>query len=253
MTEQLAIGGIEWQWVEGVDARLVDLASNEYVAPEMAARESFRPGAIGCALGHKRFYELFVSSGDPAALCLEDDVDLPEDLPELVEEVSGSLRGAEVALLNFHCPGVTVLSTVGAVRLRGGRLLASPVSLVGLTSGAAYVLTREAAQRLAGALVPMRAYSDEWSWFVSRGVLDGVRCVTPMPVRQSLAFRTTIDYFPPGSLRRRAREVVSGTKFERLPLLRGLVAKKRLLDFERWGATGRVELVERPPVRALGC
>jgi glycosyl transferase family 25 len=241
---QLEKCGVPWEWVEGVDARKANLVGSRYLAPEMAARSSLRPGAIGCALGHKKAYERVLASGLPYALILEDDVEVPADLLALAGKIGKHLRGAELALLNFRCPGGVKLKRRGAVDLGRGQLLAEPASLDGLTSGAAYVVANEACRRLTRAALPMRAFCDEWEWFVRQGVLERVFCVTPMPVRQSLDFRTTIDYYAPGSLRWYVGQFVSGG-LGRLPVLRLVVRRKRLTDYERWGA-GHAELVDVP-------
>jgi glycosyl transferase, family 25 len=254
IARQLESCGATWEWVDGVDARQTGVAAlmgPEYVTPEFMesasaaptpARGALRAGTVGCALGHKMAYERLLASMAPWALVLEDDVDLPSDLQDLAEQVGAQTAagGAEVALLNFHCPGGLTLRESGSTGVVGARALAGPAELEHLSSGAAYVITREAARRLAGAAFPLRAFSDEWGWFVSAGLLERVRIVHPMPVRQNPTFRTTIDYYPAGSLHWWLREVVSLSKLDHLPGMRALVQRKRLRDMERWGATGRV-------------
>lgn len=259
VARQLESCGATWEWVDGVDARQVGVAAlmgPEYVTPELLARASapptpakgaLRPGTVGCALGHKMAYTRLLASMEPWGLVLEDDVDLPSDLQALAEQVGAQMGAstAEVALLNFHCPGGLTLCKKGSTAIIGERCLAGPADLEHLSSGAAYVITREAARRLASAAFPLRAFSDEWGWFVSKGLLQRVRVVHPMPVRQNPAFRTTIDYYPARSLEWWLREAVSLSKLDHLPGFGALVQRKRLRDMEKWGATGNVKVTNR--------
>jgi GR25 family glycosyltransferase involved in LPS biosynthesis len=239
--------------VEAVDARRASLARPGLVGPEMAVRPEFRPGSLACALSHQLVYEEVLSSGLAHALVLEDDVILPQDLASLAEAVTAEMCGAEVALFNFHRPGGLRLCAEGAVALPGGRLLCEALSLRQLTSGAAYMVTAEACRRLDAALFPMRCFSDEWEWFVSQGVLDKVRCIAPMPVANSTSFRTTIDYYPPGSLRWSLREVAARSGLLGYPPLRLLAERKRRRDNERHGRLGQVEVVGQAPAQGPRC
>ncbi len=260
ITRQLKATGSTWEWVEGVDARKADddLLGPQYVTPEFRASASgiptpergvLRPGAVGCALAQRSAFERFIASGEPCALMLEDDVELPVDLPSLAESVGTHMSSnrAEVVLFNFHKPGCLELRDANALALASNRFLAVPADLCNLSSGAAYVVTREAARRLLCYGFPMKAFSDEWGLFVQEGVLESVRVVVAMPVRQSPAFRTTIDYYLPGSLQWLLRELVSFARVDRLPGLREVASRRRLRDMERWGALGAVRVL--PPMQ----
>jgi GR25 family glycosyltransferase involved in LPS biosynthesis len=251
ITRQLELCGLAWELVEGVDARKAGdaILGPRYVTaefkaaasgPPTAERGSLRPGAVTCALAHKLAFERLIAEGGSWSLVLEDDVELPRDVGRLAEDIGAQTcpHRAEVVLLNFHKPGGLELRRTGAVALVGGRLLASPVDLTNLTSGAAYILTSEAAKRLASSAFPMKAFSDEWGSFVQQGVLEQVRVVAPMPVRQSPAFRTTIDYYAPMSFSWCTRELAYYLKVDRLPGLRSLWVRRRLKDMQRWGALG---------------
>jgi glycosyl transferase family 25 len=243
MAAEMAKAGLPWRFVEAVDARKANLARPGLIGLEMAVRPEFRPGSLACALSHQLVYEEVLSSGLAHALVLEDDVILPQDLASLAEAVTAEMCSAEVALFNFHRPGGLRLRAEGAVALPGGRLLCEPLSLSQLTSGAAYMVTAGACRRLGAALFPMRCFSDEWEWFVSQGVLDKVRCIAPMPVANSTSFRTTIDYYPPGSLRWSLREVAARSGLLGYPPLRLLAEKRRRRDSERHGRLGQAEVV----------
>ncbi len=58
------------------------------------------PGTA-CVLSHFHTYQKILEDGRDRALVLEDDVVLPTDLGDLVDEVAHHLTGAEVALLDY--------------------------------------------------------------------------------------------------------------------------------------------------------
>jgi len=257
MVGQLASSGLFWEWVDGVDARAMGeaLFGPGYVSAEFRSstggpptpqRGALRPGAVACALAHRMAWERLGASDEPWALVLEDDVDLPQDIAALAGEVGATMSRdcSEVALLNFHRPGGLEVLSAGAVPLGPGRWLAIPAHLQDLSSGAAYLLTREAARRLAAGAFPMRAFSDEWGEFARSGLLEQVRVVAPMPVRQSPAFPTAIDYYQRGSLLWWLHEAMHRTRLERLPGLRAAVRRRRLRSLEAWGGVGQVAFID---------
>jgi glycosyl transferase family 25 len=246
---QLKTTGLACEMVEGIDARGLDIVGSNLVTPELLALGSFRPGAAGSALSHLRAQRKILGSGLEQALVLEDDVVLPPDLAPLAGAVAEQMSGAEVVLLNFHRPGRVQLSTIDARELPSSRLLAYPADLSDLTSGGAYLITREACERMQRAAPPIRTYPDNWEFFARAGILDSVRCVAPMPVTNSPAFRTTIDYYPPNSLQSRVRETISRT---RVPLLYQALVYRRMREYRKRGWTGETELVDVPHIAAAG-
>jgi glycosyl transferase family 25 len=231
MLRELAKTTLSYEVVEGLDARDLDLSDESLVTPQMLARSSFKRGSAGCTLSHHRVYRRILELGLECGLVLEDDIDLPADLGELATEVASQMSGAEVVLLNWHADGPVEFSKDDTVELQNLRLLAYPVTLHRLTSGAAYLVTAEACRRLDQGEVPMRTHGDDWEFFVDHGEIDRVRGVVPRPVANSPRFRTTIDPFPPGSMQLRLRETVAKAK---LPLLQQALAVRRArLDREQ--------------------
>ena len=167
----------------------------------------------------------------------------------MADAVAGTMSGAEVVLLNFHCPGAALLSTQQSQGVPGARVLAYPARLDGLTSGGAYLITQEACRRIQGMALPIRAYSDDWKFFVSLGALDRLRCVAPIPVTNSPLFRTTIDYYPHRIVQRRLREMIGQT---RLPVLHQWLVARRLREYDKRGWLGRSVMVDRPPATGMG-
>ena len=146
MTTELTKTGLNYQIVSGVDGRELDLNESDLIDPVFLSRYPFSAGTAGCALGHLHAYQAILEDDQDEALVLEDDVTLPVDLGELVDDVAGRLTGAEVGLLNFASapPGPLKISSEGSVDLASGRLLALPVDVRQIVNAGAYVITRKA-------------------------------------------------------------------------------------------------------------
>lgn len=246
---ELAKTGLDHQRVEAVDGRSLRIDDPNLVAPDLRGQATFRPGAAGAALSHLSVYQRVVRSGAQTALVLEDDIILPSDLSGLVDAAAAEMTGAEVLLLNFHGTGPVRLSTRDMVPVPSERRIAWPTHLEGLTSGGAYMVTREACRRMEQAVLPLRTFPDDWAFYVGLGAIDRVRCIVPMPVRNSPLFRTTIDYYRPGSLTWRAKELLSSA---RVPMLPRLLAARRLREFQSRGWVGRAVLTDDAPVESPG-
>jgi glycosyl transferase family 25 len=241
MVEQLARTAVEYEFVEAVDGRELDLSDAELFDPAVVGTESYRPGAAGCALSHLRVYRSIVRAELEHALVLEDDVVLPDDLGILVGAVAEQMHDAEVALLNFHSEQPCRFTKAGAVELVGSRSLVHLVDDSQVSSTGAYVITRAACERMVETALPLRAQPDDWAYFLGQKALDQVRCVAPMPVTNSTSLRTTIDYFVPGTVQARLRERVASA---RLPLLHQVLAWRRQRTFSRLGWTGQSVFVD---------
>lgn len=238
MKTEMATAGISYEMVEGVDGRTLNLADTELFDPATVAR--FRPGMFGCALSHLKVYRKILNDGLDNALVLEDDVVLPMDLSSMLDQIALELVGAEVVLLNFHSDGPCEITNTGSIPLGGSRLLVRPLERSHPSSTGAYVITREACMRLVNWLLPIRAHADEWTLFYREKLIDRVRCVTPMPVFNSALFRTTNDYYKPGSLQLRLRESIAS---RRTPILHQALTLRRHLRFRREGM-GQVQLAD---------
>jgi glycosyl transferase family 25 len=229
-----------YEIVAAVDGRELDLADERIVDP--AADSTFRPGMVGCVLSHLAVYRRIIDSGAQAAIVLEDDVVLPADLDSLVAAVAQQMTGAEVVLFNFHLYEAC-LAEQCAISLPGGRLLVQVVDRGSPWSGAAYVITREACERLVKAMRPVRARADYWALFYREGSIDRVRCVVPTPVANSVTLRTTKDNLPPDSVQARLWETVTRA---RVPVLHQALALRRRRHLQRY-KTGRAQFVAEPP------
>ncbi len=243
MTTELTKTGLNYQIVSGVDGRELDLNESDLIDPVFLSRYPFSAGTAGCALGHLHAYQAILEDDQDEALVLEDDVTLPVDLGELVDDVAGHLTGAEVGLLNFASapPGPLKISSEGSVDLASGRLLALPVDVRQIVNAGAYVITRKACARMAESLLPIRASADAWGIFYEQGILDRVRCVVPQPVGKSPKFGSTIGIYSLGTgmKARLAGPLVR----HKIPVVHRMMLHRRQRIMRHWD---RAEVVDTP-------
>jgi glycosyl transferase family 25 len=242
MTAELARAGVEYEIISAVDGRDLDLHDPRLMDPAMLASIAHRPGSAGCALSHLRVLQRVLADGHSHALVLEDDIRLPAGLAEMVDALAPQLTGAEVALLNFESSGTSpcLMSRDPTVGLTPPWELALPLDVGRPVSGAAYVITREACERIADGMLPLRALSDDWAFYFREGMLDRVRCVVPMPVSKHPGFPSTIEYRPATSLRLRVRDMAAR---QHVPIILDVIAYRRQ---RLWRKQTRTEFVDRP-------
>jgi glycosyl transferase, family 25 len=246
MTAELRKTGLDYEFMTAVDGRDLDLHDSTVIDSALFAKNSFPAGTAGCALSHLRTYQKVIADGRDEALILEDDVTLPSDLGTLVEAVAGQLTGAEVALLNYGSPNTCKMSLEGAVDLPSARLLALPIDISHLVNAAAYVITREACERMSESILPVRANADDWQFFYREGILDRIRCVLPMAVDKNAGFESTIGLYSLGN-GLKARLVAPFVR-HKIPLVHQVILHRRQRILRQWGQSEVVDMpfVEKP-------
>ena len=189
-------------------------------------------------MSHLSAYREVLDANLPWALIMEDDVTIPADLRLITEAVAAQATGAEVALLNFDSDQVCQVTRRGAADLPSGRTLVLPVDVHVPVSAAAYVITREACQRITEGALPIRAKIDDWGHVHDEGMIDRLRCVVPLAVVKDPSFRSTIGYYADDSIKARTLKFASRLN---LQVLERAVARRR----ERiWRKYTRVEFVD---------
>ncbi len=201
ITAELQCTGLNFDIVPAVDGRTLDLNNSDLIDPAVASQWSFPAGTAGCVLSHLQIYQRILEDGEDRALVLEDDVILPADLSDLADEVAHYLTGAEVALLEYSCywPGPLKMSSQDSVDLSSSRLLALPIDARQLANTGAYVITRQACERMIEHLLPIRVPADAWQFYYEQGLLDRVRCVLPRTVHKDPNFESTIGIYSLGN------------------------------------------------------
>jgi glycosyl transferase, family 25 len=242
MLRQLRKTGLDYEIITAIEGRDLDLTDTSLIAPNWIGRCQFWPGAAGCSLSHLKVYKKVLSDGADRALVLEDDVLLPPHLDSLVDSIAPLMDGAEVVLLHYVSPfsaerGIPLrLSKQSALALPPSSALAEPFDVMDVSASGAYLITRDACERMSQAVLPIRVQIDDWGFFFKAGAFDRVRCVVPMPVWINVGFRTTIDHNPSGSLQTRIREAAI-----KIPLLSQALMHRRQRILNRMT---RVELVD---------
>ncbi len=213
LERQLAdhLSGLEHEFVVAVDGRSLGAMERADLVDEKAVARApwwLTPGAIGAALSHRAVCQRIAAGEHPIGLVLEDDVVLSQNVERIVTEAADQMASADVVLVNFRSFEPCRFARTGAVRLSDGRYLAHPVDAGQPISAGAYLITREAAKRLAGIVLPVRVTADSWRYLRDAGGFDQLRCIVPCPIRVDPHFRTTLDYVP-GTLRASALDVVA--------------------------------------------
>jgi glycosyl transferase family 25 len=242
--------GIDYEIIAAVDGHDLDLSDPAVVDPSMPFIDPSLPlvdiglaaGTAGAALSHLSIYRKIIADGLDVALVLEDDLILPADLGSLVDTVAGQLAGAEVVLLSVDCPDPFKVSTEGSIQLPKSRLLALPVDIRQPRSAGAYIVTREACERMVKRLQPVRVQADAWWFFYREGLVDRVRCVVPLPVFKDPKLPSTIGSYSLGTTRFRARLTGSLVR-HKIPLLHQALGYRRQRIYRQWS---RSELVDTP-------
>lgn len=241
MAAELKKTGVDYEFITAVDGRELDLNDRTLIDPSLTEVTQFLSGTAGAALSHLSVCQKIIDAGLNMALVLEDDVILPADLGSLAEEVAPHLTGAEVALLSYNTSSPCKLSRQESISLPSGRVLALPIDVNAPRSGGAYIITREACERMVKSLIPVRTNPDEWPYFYREGILDRVRCVAPVTVSKTAKLESTLGSYSLGnSIRGRMVWVLVRRK---IPILHQIIVYRRQRIYR---GRNLAELVDEP-------
>jgi glycosyl transferase family 25 len=241
ITAELKKTGLDYEIIKAVDGHDLDVSDHTIVDPSLSALTHWLAGTAGAALSHQSVYRKIIADGLDEALVLEDDVMLPADLGSLADAVADKLTGAEVALLSYASADPCKMSREGSIDLPSSRVLALPIDIDQPRNGAAYVITREACERMIKWAPPVRVNPDDWWFFYREGALDRVRCVVPLPVLKNPKLISTLGSYSLGT-GVRAR-LVWPLAQRNIPVLRQALDYRRQRIFRH---RGRSELVDLP-------
>ena len=246
ISAELKKTGLDYEIITAVDGRDLDLHDPTTIHPSLLTSTPFPAGMAGGALSHLCAYRKIIADGLDEALVLEDDVILPADLGSLIDAVADQLAGAEVALLSCDSSSPCKVSREGSIHLLSSRVLALPIDLRQLKSAGAYIITREACERLIKCAVPVRGGADMWSLFYREGALDRVRCVVPLPVLKNPRLESTIGSYSLGN-GAKARLIWPLVR-RKIPLLHQVLGYRRQRIYRQWSRSVLVDMpfVEKP-------
>ena len=189
MSDQLGSIGLQWERLSAADGKLFSLEDTALVdLTEFARRHGKTPvhGELGCYLSHVWAMRRFLETDSPYALILEDDVQLSEPLPQVLDALANVPGDWDMVKLS----GVHSGSPLKLQRLYAQFHLA--VTLTPYTGSSAYVINRRAAQNYLSGLLPMRVPYDHefdrgWRWDLK------VRAVMPSPCAHDQAGESLIN------------------------------------------------------------
>jgi glycosyl transferase family 25 len=165
------------EFIEAVNGH--NLTGIEFAEHTLPVNYAYMKGEVGCALSHQLIYKKMVSGNIDTALILEDDVDLPDNLPAILSQIK----------LTAHLPEVTLLSRVNKFCKRNHRILTPDYTLHPVhqaTTAHSYLITRQAAANLLAALYPIWMVADKWTLFEDYGWIK-VNAIVPALVTLSAA------------------------------------------------------------------
>lgn len=187
MAKMLARLGITPTWFDAVDGRIMSDDVLAHQVDRVRADEEYGPlsrAEIGTSLSHLGIYQRMVEQNVPCAVILEDDVELAEDFPLLLDA-----QGSQGLATAFQ-PEEPVMVQMTHVRRAyrwgrtplGRRQIVKPHGGVWLTSG--YFITLAAARHLLKNAYPVFMVADHWRYFESKGWLT-IYALTPNAVWES--------------------------------------------------------------------
>jgi glycosyl transferase family 25 len=230
MIDQLETARLEYEVVPAIDGQ--DLYGSDFaklIDPEAVAQYPrwLTPGALACALSHRRAYERFLADGGDCALIVEDDTVIPSDAQDLLDQLRPRVAGREVILLYYRSFALCRFSSRGAVDIGDRYSVAYPIE-IGQPNGAqAYVISRSACERLVELMIPIRAAADSWAFLYEQDGIESLRCVIPRPFGVRDAFKSTIDYVRSDTAAGRISEFVARRRL--FPLYQLLALKRAAL------------------------
>lgn len=205
ITSHLAKTNLDYTIINAIDGRNISQTEKEkLVAPDVinyrfyaSGEIKFNNGAVGCQLSHIEAYKQFLNTDDEFAFVVEDDVVLPKNINQILENVTKYMTTDSVCLLHYYHPGAMDFSTINAIDLQDMQLLI-PIEIPGST--AAYIIGRRAAIKYIAGILPIRNTADEWTSFYRQGFFSDVRILYPRQI-QTKHFKSVIDYVPTNNLK----------------------------------------------------
>jgi glycosyl transferase, family 25 len=180
-------------------------------------------GAIGCSLSHMLACKMFLKTSCKSAFIVEDDVVLPDDIQEVLKDLSKEIRSDEIILLYYTSSIKTYISTKGAVNIDKSKLY-YPIDIEKTMAATAYLLGREAAEGLIRVNTPVKVTADCWHYFYKQKAFNYLRLLYPSTV-STKNLKSSIDYFEKKSLKGIVSNIIDKYK---IPFLFQFFKKRRL-------------------------
>lgn len=212
MVKHLTARGVDFELVDGVVGReLTDEQVAQYCDMEsVRANKWMTKGFIGACLSHFLLYRRIVEENIPAACILEDDVLVGKDFAQQLAALDKTIQDDQLMLLHYTSWNKIELEDLHRP-MPGKSGIYNIRNTAGLNSAAGYVLSREAAGKIAGFVFPLRYGNDNWQRYVENGFIKRVLCIFPRPVNVRYV-KSSIDYVSDKSLTNRISSFIEKNK-----------------------------------------
>ena len=112
ISSQLEQLSLDYEFIEGVDWKDLDLSSLPTTTRNVSIKNSFRTltsGEIGCNLSHRKVLKRLTKSSEKMVAVLEDDVRLSKEFPEVLNALEDSSKYFDLVFLGSSFkPGETI-------------------------------------------------------------------------------------------------------------------------------------------------
>ncbi|RYD57376.1 MAG: glycosyltransferase family 25 protein [Sphingobacteriales bacterium] len=149
-----------------------------------------RPTEIACAISHKMALEHFIKQNNADyAVILEDDVLLPKNFNEIVNNSIQAMTGEEAVLLSGSLHTKQQFKKIKP--LDGNTNLIQAVKPIEqIYFAAAYIMSKKVAAQHAKVIFPVTDVADSWWYYKGKGSMKDIWLAFPYPVRQEI-FQST--------------------------------------------------------------
>lgn len=196
MSAQFNRLNLPFERVAAVDGRTLDMEKLDAFADRARVeewKELLTPNAIGASLSHYQIYKKMVDENIEMALILEDDIELGNNLPTVLQEIEAhGLNNQDVFLVYIHGQK-KFFSSQGKMEIAAGYSFYRPLSVWGTYSAGGYILKKDVARRLAQHVFPVSTTADSWGTFHRDGVIGGLWTLFPL-ITKSANFGSDIGY-----------------------------------------------------------
>ncbi|MFN0118101.1 MAG: glycosyltransferase family 25 protein [Elusimicrobiota bacterium] len=225
ITQHLAEGDIDFEIIDAIDGAKLTEHEVELYCDVQKVKELgwwLTPGAIGCALSHLKAYRILVKNDLPYAFIVEDDVILPSNIKQILENIANNLKQSEIILLYYASFGDCKLSSIGSEEISNQKLC-YPMNIEQTITASAYIITNEAARNMIDSILPISVTADSWHYFYRKNAFSSFRCLFPLAIKTK-HFKSSIDYIPADSLKAKIAILIDRYKippaFQLLKLIR---------------------------------
>ncbi len=175
---------LDYEVVDAIDGRA--LSNEEITQHTHELNYACKPGEIGCSLSHLKVYRKILEHNIPCALILEDDVQLTDDLPLVLTELSHFIK--------TNAPSVTLLTHAHQYDAKIRHKILPQYELHVLIEASCshgYVINASAAQNALDILYPVWMEADKWKIFREYSIAN-LYAALPTVIYHSKLSKTSI-------------------------------------------------------------